>query len=83
MHAGSPTFGAASGTRTSDSWFLRYRAVPTFLDKVANLLGSVDKTHFEEPQLVRYICVEETERVWLEWCRIYGENGNAGMKISM
>ena len=61
MHAGGPTFGAASGTRTSDSWFLRYRAVPSFLDKVANLLGSVDKTHFEEPQLVRLVCFGERE----------------------
>lgn len=54
MHAGSPTFGAAPGARTSDSWFLRYGAVPGLVDKLGALLGGVDPTHFEEPQLVRY-----------------------------
>jgi len=54
---GSPTFSSqlsASASRTSTSWFLRYEAVPTLVERVSALLKGVDQTCFEEPQLVRY-----------------------------
>jgi len=52
---GSRTFSAATATaRTSTTWFLRYQDVVELLVKATALTGE-PVSHFEEPQLVRYL----------------------------
>ena len=50
----SKTFSLSLATRTSTTWFLHYRQVPTLLAKTSRLLDNLPIERIEEPQLVRY-----------------------------
>jgi len=50
----SKTFSMSLATRTSTTWFLTYRQVPTLLAKASHLLADLPIDRVEEPQLVRY-----------------------------
>lgn len=50
----SKTFSLSLATRTSTTWFLHYRQVPTLLAKTSRLLADLPIERIEEPQLVRY-----------------------------
>jgi len=57
----SATFAHSLATRTSTSWFLHYKSVPTLVQRICKTL-SCRRQQLEEPQLVRY--AESQEFSW-------------------
>ena len=59
MKVNSATFSSlAQSRRTSTTWFLNYRTMPTLLAKLTNLFN-ITLEQCEEPQIVRYCSGEE------------------------
>ncbi len=61
MEVRSATFSSslAQSKRTSTTWYVKYRAVTTFLAKLTGLLSNISLDQCEEPQIVRYRKGEE------------------------
>ncbi len=57
----SATFSSslAQSKRTSTTWYVTYRILPTFLAKLTGLLSSISLEQCEEPQIVQYLKGEE------------------------
>jgi len=55
----SSSYLAVQSKRTSTTWYVKYRTMPTLLAKLTNLLGKISLEQCEEPQIVRYRKGEE------------------------
>jgi prolyl 4-hydroxylase len=61
LEVSSATFSStlAQSKRTSTTWYVSYRILPTFLAKLTALLSNISLEQCEEPQIVRYLKGEE------------------------
>lgn len=63
LEVSSVTFSSsasiAQSKRTSTTWYVKYRILPTFLAKLTSLLSNISLEQCEEPQIVRYLKGEE------------------------